>query len=48
MLVALGRQIAAVPYLESVVLAAGALAKFGSGDAAAGVGGAGGQRRARS
>ena len=29
-LVALGRQIAAVPYLESVVLAAGALAKFGS------------------
>jgi alkylation response protein AidB-like acyl-CoA dehydrogenase len=28
-LVALGRQIAAVPYLESVVLAAGALAKFG-------------------
>jgi alkylation response protein AidB-like acyl-CoA dehydrogenase len=30
-LVALGRQIAAVPYLESVVLAAGALARFGSG-----------------
>lgn len=29
-LVALGRQIAAVPYLESVVLGAGALAKFGS------------------
>jgi alkylation response protein AidB-like acyl-CoA dehydrogenase len=29
-LVALGRQIAAVPYLESVVLASGALAKFGS------------------
>ncbi|CAN5328584.1 acyl-CoA dehydrogenase family protein [soil metagenome] len=29
-LVALGRQIAAVPYLESVVLAAGALAEFGS------------------
>lgn len=29
-LVALGRQIAAVPYLESVVLAAGAIAKFGS------------------
>ena len=29
-LVALGRQLAAVPYLESVVLAAGALAKFGS------------------
>ena len=29
-LVALGRQIAAVPYLESVVLAAGACAKFGS------------------
>ncbi len=29
-LVALGRQIAAVPYLESIVLAAGALAKFGS------------------
>jgi 3-oxocholest-4-en-26-oyl-CoA dehydrogenase beta subunit len=31
-LVALGRQIAAVPYLESVVLAAGALARFGSDD----------------
>lgn len=29
-LTALGRQIAAVPYLESVVLGAGALAKFGS------------------
>ena len=29
-LTALGRQMAAVPYLESVVLAAGALAKFGS------------------
>src|SRR6476620_8710393 len=29
-LVALGRQVAAVPYLESAVLAAGALAKFGS------------------
>ncbi|MDX1889999.1 acyl-CoA dehydrogenase family protein [Mycolicibacterium sp. 050158] len=29
-LVSLGRQIAAVPYLESVMLAAGALAKFGS------------------
>ncbi len=29
-LVALGRQIASVPYLESAVLAAGALAKFGS------------------
>ena len=29
-LAALGRQLAAVPYLESVVLAAGALAKFGS------------------
>ncbi len=29
-LVALGRQMAAVPYLESAVLAAGALAKFGS------------------
>src|ERR1700712_1734421 len=29
-LVALGRQIAAVPYVESIVLAAGALAKFGS------------------
>ena len=29
-LVALGRQLAAVPYLESIVLAAGALAKFGS------------------
>jgi alkylation response protein AidB-like acyl-CoA dehydrogenase len=31
-LTALGRQIAAVPYLESVVLAAGALARFGSTD----------------
>ncbi|KWX67259.1 acyl-CoA dehydrogenase family protein [Mycobacterium sp. NAZ190054] len=30
-LVALGRQLAAVPYLESVVLAAGALARYGSG-----------------
>jgi len=29
-LVALGRQLAAVPYLESLVLGAGALAKFGS------------------
>jgi 3-oxocholest-4-en-26-oyl-CoA dehydrogenase beta subunit len=29
-LTALGRQLAAVPYLESVVLAAGALAKFGT------------------
>lgn len=29
-LVALGRQVAAVPYLESVVLGAGALARFGS------------------
>ncbi|HET9566417.1 MAG TPA: acyl-CoA dehydrogenase family protein, partial [Mycobacterium sp.] len=29
-LVALGRQMAAVPYLESAVLAAGALAKFGA------------------
>lgn len=29
---ALGRQLAAVPYLESVVLAAGALAKFGSAE----------------
>jgi 3-oxocholest-4-en-26-oyl-CoA dehydrogenase beta subunit len=29
-LVALGRQLAAVPYLESVVLGAGALAKFGA------------------
>src|SRR5882757_6546432 len=29
-LVALGRQLAAVPYLESVVLGAGVLAKFGS------------------
>lgn len=29
-LVALGRQMAAVPYLESAVLAAGAMAKFGS------------------
>jgi 3-oxocholest-4-en-26-oyl-CoA dehydrogenase beta subunit len=31
-LVGLGRQLAAVPYLESVVLAAGALAKFGSAE----------------
>ena len=31
-LVALGRQMAAVPYLESAVLAVGALAKFGSDD----------------
>src|SRR6476469_1749098 len=31
-LVALGRQMAAVPYLESAVLAAGALAKFGSNE----------------
>ena len=31
-LVALGRQMAAVPYLESAVLAAGALAEFGSDD----------------
>ncbi|MBO0884647.1 MAG: acyl-CoA dehydrogenase family protein, partial [Mycobacterium sp.] len=31
-LVGLGRQLAAVPYLESVVLAAGALAKFGVGE----------------
>ncbi len=31
-LVALGRQLAAVPYLESAVLAAGALAEFGSED----------------
>ena len=31
-LVALGHQLAAVPYLESVVLAAGALARFGSGE----------------
>ncbi len=31
-LTALGRQIAAVPYLESVVLGAGALARFGSAD----------------
>src|ERR1700739_515623 len=30
LLVALGRQLAAVPYLDSVVLAAGALARFGS------------------
>src|ERR1700759_483826 len=29
-LVALGHQLAAVPYLDSVVLAAGALARFGS------------------
>jgi 3-oxocholest-4-en-26-oyl-CoA dehydrogenase beta subunit len=31
-LVGLGRQLAAVPYLESVVLAAGALTRFGSAD----------------
>ena len=31
-LTALGRQLAAVPYLESVVLGAGALAKFGSAE----------------
>ncbi len=31
-LTALGRQLAAVPYLESVVLAAGALARFGSAE----------------
>ncbi|WP_059016684.1 acyl-CoA dehydrogenase family protein [Mycobacterium sp. M26] len=31
-LAALGRQLAAVPYLESVVLGAGALARFGSAD----------------
>jgi alkylation response protein AidB-like acyl-CoA dehydrogenase len=31
-LVALGHQLASVPYLESVVLAAGALARFGSGE----------------
>ena len=31
-LTALGRQIAAVPYLESVVLSAGALARFGSAE----------------
>ncbi|OSC42094.1 acyl-CoA dehydrogenase family protein [Mycobacterium decipiens] len=31
-LVAMGHQLAAVPYLESVVLAAGALARFGSGE----------------
>src|SRR3954462_10716659 len=31
-LVALGHQLAAVPYLESVVLASGALARFGSED----------------
>lgn len=31
-LTALGRQLAAVPYLDSVVLAAGALARFGSAD----------------
>ncbi|MGO9380928.1 MAG: acyl-CoA dehydrogenase family protein [Mycobacterium sp.] len=31
-LVALGHQLAAVPYLESVMLAAGALARFGSGE----------------
>ena len=44
-LVALGRQLAAVPYLESAVLAAGALAKFGSEALQQAVGGAGGQRR---
>jgi alkylation response protein AidB-like acyl-CoA dehydrogenase len=33
-LVALGRRLAAVPYLESVVLGAGALARFGSGELA--------------
>lgn len=32
-LTALGRQLAAVPYLESVVLGAGAVAQFGSADA---------------
>lgn len=32
-LAALGRQLAAVPYLESVVLGAGALARFGSAEA---------------
>ena len=42
-LVALGRQIAAVPYLESVVLAAGALARFGPEDAATGLGHTSGQ-----
>src|ERR1700736_5660082 len=31
-LVALGHQLAAVPYLDSVVLAAGALARFGAGE----------------
>src|SRR5947209_3183768 len=31
-LTGLGRQLAAVPYLESVVLAAGALARFGSAE----------------
>lgn len=31
-LIGLGRQLAAVPYLESVVLAAGALARFGSAE----------------
>lgn len=35
-LTALGRQLAAVPYLESVVLAAGALAEFGSDELRAG------------
>ena len=47
-LVALGRQMAAVPYLESVVLAAGALAKFGSEALQQRVGGAGDQRARRS
>ena len=31
-LTSLGRQLAAVPYLESIVLGAGALGRFGSGD----------------
>ncbi len=38
-LVALGHQLAAVPYLESVVLAAGALARFGSEELQHGWGG---------
>ena len=47
-LTALGRQLAAVPYLESVVLAAGALARLRFGGPAAAVGGARRGRRARS
>ena len=43
-LTALGRQLAAVPYLESVVLAAGALARFGSAELQQAVGRTGGRR----